>query len=219
MRERLTQERDRHNHRQTQLHQLLSKVQQWLMELRGVSLEPAPPVNVALQPNELLSTAIANVRNEIQALHQHLAAVKVAPLPIEDQEKLAEAYVVKSILAARPTVAVVGDKLRVTFRDSVVGSTDDVLALLCWCCPEQVWKALMRQIKDQPVRADAMSAEERSRRVAELTVQLDELEHYEEALVQRAAGDGLEVLRRPDAAPAAVLGVTVVAKAQQAQVA
>ena len=44
------------------------------------------------------------------------------------------------------------------------------------------------------------------------------IEAREEALIMRAAGDGLDVLRRPDASPAAVLGV-VVAKAQAQQVA
>jgi hypothetical protein len=51
------------------------------------------------------------------------------------------------------------------------------------------------------------------RRVAELEMQLHELEQREEALIMRAHEDGLDVLRRPDASPAAVPGV-VVAKAQ-----
>jgi hypothetical protein len=212
MRDRLTSERDRHNHRHAQISQLVHRLNQWLMELRGVALVSTSPVDVALEPNETLSTAIVNVRAEIARLRQHLAAVRTAPLPIEDQEQLAEAYVVRALAAARPTVAVVGDQMRVTFRDSVVAGTDDVLALLCWCCPEQVWKALTRSIREQPVRADAMSAEERTRRVTELEAQLSALEHREEALVLRAAGDGLEVLRRPDASPAAVLGVVVVAR-------
>jgi hypothetical protein len=47
---------------------------------------------------------------------------------------------------------------------------------------------------------------------------LCELQQREEALITRAADDGLDVLRRPDAAPAAVLGV-VVARAPAPQVA
>jgi hypothetical protein len=35
------------------------------------------------------------------------------------------------------------------------------------------------------------------------------LERREEALIMRAADDGVEVLRRPDASPAAVLGVAI----------
>jgi len=54
-------------------------------------------------------------------------------------------------------------------------------------------------------------------RFAELEAALDKFERAEESLIMRAHEDGLDVLRRPDAAPAAVLGVVVV-KAQ-AQVA
>jgi hypothetical protein len=215
MRDRLAAERDRHNHRHAQISQLVHRLNQWLVELRGVVLVQAPTVDINLH-GETLHHAIEAVRAEIRTLRQHLAAVRTAPLPIEDQEQLAEAYVVRMLSAARPTVAVVGDQLRVTFRDSVVGGTDDVLALLCWCCPEQVWKALTRSIREQPVRADAMSAEQRLARAAEIEAQLSDLEHREEALVLRAAGDGLEVLRRPDASPAAVLAVQVVARQTEA---
>jgi hypothetical protein len=49
MLEALANERNKHNHRFGQLSQLLSKVQQWLMELpQSVTLESAPPVDVTL---------------------------------------------------------------------------------------------------------------------------------------------------------------------------
>jgi hypothetical protein len=212
MRDRLIHERDRHNHRHQQLGLLVNKVNQWVMENR-MPLAPAPHINVELQPNELLSTAIANVRNEIQVLHQHLAAVKVAPLPLEDQQQLAEAYVARLVATAGPQqINFHGDKLSLRWRDDIVASKEDALALFAWGAPDQVYAALVRAIKAQPVRSDAMSAEARTRRVAELEAELQALEYREEALVLRAAGDGLEVLRRPDAAPAAVLGVQVVAR-------
>jgi hypothetical protein len=56
---------------------------------------------------------------------------------------------------------------------------------------------------------------ERLRLAAEAEAQLLELEQLEESLIMRAAGDGLEVLRRVDASPACVLRVMLV----QAQVA
>jgi hypothetical protein len=48
--------------------------------------------------------------------------------------------------------------------------------------------------------------------------ELLDLQQREEALIMRAAGDGLEILRRVDADPRAVLGV-MIAKEVQAQVA
>jgi hypothetical protein len=206
----LTAERDKHNERHRALSLLINKINQWVMEQRR-PLQLAPAFDgVKLKRDETLHDALTKVRGQITALHQHIAAIKSSPLPLADQEQLCEAFVVRQLAAARPTVAVLrDDQLRVTFRDSVVGSTDDVLALLCWCAPEQVYKALLRAIHEQPSRSDAMPAAERVRRVAELEAQLLQLELYEEALILRAHGDGLEVLRRPDAAPAAVLGVVI----------
>jgi hypothetical protein len=215
---RLLQERDKHSFKFNQLSQLFFKIQQWLTELRlppGSTLEPAPLADIELN-GEKLSTVLEATRSEIQALRQHLVAVKAAPLPLEDQQKLAEDYVVQMLSAARPTVAVVRDQLRVTFRDSVIASTDDAIALLAWAAPDALYAALVRAMKAQPVRADAMSAEERIRRTDELSAQLLELEQREEALVLFAASDGIEIMRRPDADPRCVLGVVIRAKMTEA---
>jgi hypothetical protein len=206
----LTQERDKHAERHRALSLLVNRCNQFVMEERR-PLQLAPAVDgIRLKRDETLHDALSRVREQIAAMQQHIAAVKSSPLPLADQEQLCEAYVVRQLAAARPAVAVLrDDQLRVTFRDSVVGSTDDVLALLCWCAPEQVYKSLVRAIHEQPARADAMPAAERVRRTAELEAQLLELELLEESIIIRAHGDGLDVLRRPDAAPAAVLGVVL----------
>jgi hypothetical protein len=206
---RLLAERDKFNFKFQQLSQLVHRLNQWLTELRGVTLEPSPPVSVSLKKGQTLSSALEAVRSEVQALRQHLAAVKVSPLPITDQEKLAESYVIQLLNTARPTVAVVRDQLRITWRDSVIASIDDLIPVLAFVAPDALYAALVRSIKQQPVRADAMPAEERMQRVAELETQLERLEQREESLILRAHGDGLDVLRRPDASPAAVLGVVL----------
>jgi hypothetical protein len=211
---RLTAERDRHNDRFRQLSLLVNRVNQWIVEQR-LPLEPAPAVAaVKLMPDETLGEALGKARDEIAALKQHLAAVKLAPLPPEDQQQLAEAYVARLVTTAGPQVNFHGDRLTLRWRDDIVTSKEDALALFAWAAPDQVYAALTRSIKEQPVRADAMPAAERKRRVAEIEAELLRLEVFEEALIARAAGDGLEVLRRPDASPAAVLGVVVVAKAR-----
>jgi hypothetical protein len=56
--------------------------------------------------------------------------------------------------------------------------------------------------------------------VAELEGQLLALERREEALIERAASDGVEVLRRPNgASPLAVLGIMITTEGQAQQVA
>jgi hypothetical protein len=216
----LLRERDKHQDRFRQLSLLVNRLNEWVMQVRvGAVLEPVQVVNIRLKPNEPLTAALAKVRNQIRDTREQLGVVKSAPLPSEDQAKAAAAFVVKLARQARPTVAVMrDDTLRVAFRDSVIASTDDALALACWLDPESVLSALTRELEAMPRPIDPMSASERLQKVAELEKTLASLEFHEEALIQHAAGDGLDVLRRPDASPSAVLGITI-AKAQAAQVA
>jgi hypothetical protein len=62
----------------------------------------------------------------------------------------------------------------------------------------------------------AMSAAEQSKRAAELAEQLLELERQEETLIDAALAEGVDIMRRADADPAAVLGVSIVAAKQKA---
>jgi hypothetical protein len=215
--DRLAAEADRLAARHRRLSALVHHINQWWMELRGVVLESAPAIAIKLKDGQTLVEAIEATRGEIAALNAQLATVRRAPLPAGDQRQLAEAFVARQASMARPSVAVVGDQVRVAFRDSVVGATDDVLALACWIQPEAVLTALTREIEQMPTPINPLPANERKARVAELEQQSLELERREEALIMRAAGDGVELLRRPDAAPAAVLGVVIVAKAAAPQ--
>jgi hypothetical protein len=91
--------------------------------------------------------------------------------------------------------------------------------MLCWLAPASVLSALKREIEAAGAPVNAMPAAERIKRISELEAQLLALERREEVLVSCAAADGTEVLRRPDANPMAVLGIVVVAKEAQQQVA
>jgi hypothetical protein len=58
----------------------------------------------------------------------------------------------------------------------------------------------------------AMSAAEQSKRAAELAEQLLELERQEKTLIDAALAEGVDIMRRADADPRAVLGVSIAAK-------
>jgi hypothetical protein len=213
MRQRLADERNKHNHRFAQLSQLISRVQQWIVQQRAdVALASVPLVPADLGAGETPSAAIATVRDEIAALGQQLATVRRAPLPLAEKRKLVDDYVVRLIRQGRPSVTVVNGALRVTFRGDMAAA-EDVLALLAWGRSGLVCDALDREVEKLPEHADPMPTAERLARVAEIEGQMLDLERREEALVLRAAGDGLEVLRRPDASPLAVLGVMIAAAA------
>jgi hypothetical protein len=209
--ERLARDRDRFAEKHRALSMVVSRSNQFVMEHRFVSLESAPPAPVELKPGETVSAAIANVRMEIADLGRALAKVKLAPLPVGDRQELVDQYVVELIRRGRPHVSVQRDRLKVECRGDMFVA-EDVLALLAWAAPEPLARSLDREVAalPLPLQVDAMPANERIQRVAEIEEQLLILERREEALIERAAADDLDILRRGDASPLAVLGVVIV---------
>jgi len=180
----------------------------------SVQLEPAPPVEIELKPGETVASALITLRSEIVSLRQRLHSTRYAALPREDQKRMALEFVVAQVRTAAPRFNIVADQVRLSWRDSVIASADDVFALITALAPTVVLEALERQIDAAPERPDALTVDERTQRVAQLESELDAMERREESLVQLAQASGLECPRRPDAAPQAVLGVAIVEAAQ-----
>jgi hypothetical protein len=164
---RLAAERDKHSHKHAQLSQLLSRVQQWIMELRpGTALEMAAVPAVELN-GEKVTDALARVRAEIAAAQRELSAVRRAPLPLDEMRQLAQNHVVGLMRQGAPTVTIQHDELKIAPRGDVF-SVEDSLALLAWAAPEQLYRAIVRELERLPARADALSADQRKQRLAEL---------------------------------------------------
>jgi hypothetical protein len=217
MRERLTVERNRHAERHRQLSMLVSKLNQWNMELRlpaGTVLEPAPASDITLKPGDSLSAALATVRDEIAGVQRELAAVRAAPLRKSSQQEAVRTYLARLAQQARPKIGFdARGNARVAWTEDLVTSKDDLLGLLALISgPEQLSAAFARELELEPERADAVTPLERDQRLAALAASLLSFERREEELIARAAAEGVEVLRRPDADPRAVLTVAVVAK-------
>jgi hypothetical protein len=123
LRNKLASEQAKQNRRQAALHQLLSHLNQWIMELPAKAvLVSADAATVELKNGVKLGQAIELLRDQIKAQRQHLEAVKRAPLPLTDQKALATDYVVKLMNQARPTVNVVADQLRVGLRGDIASA-------------------------------------------------------------------------------------------------
>ena len=218
LRERLGAERDRHAERHRQLSILVSRVNQWTVELRlppGTTLEPTQTVNVELKPGETVSTVLAAVRAEIAAVQRELAQVRSAPLRKSSQQEAVGAYLVRLVQRVRPKIGFdVRGNARVMWAEDMVAGKDDVLGLLAFALgPQQLLAAFTRELELEPERADALTPTERENRLSELSASLLSLERREAALL-----DGVDnILPRPDMDPRAFLGVAV-AQAQ-AQVA
>jgi hypothetical protein len=212
----LTKERDRHSERHRRLSLLINKINEFVMKLpASATLEPMVITDIDLKKGETLQQALERVRAEITAINGRLGVVRRAPLPAFDQKKLAEEFVERLARLPGPTVGVVNDTLRVGWRDSVVGSTDEVLAVLAWAAPELVRAALIRSIDAQPVPIAPMHAGERRELVAKLEGLLKQHEIVEECLVQKMYAAGLvDTMRRVDIVNLGVVLGIAIAKMQ-----
>ena len=205
LRERLAVEREKHAERHRVLSLLVSRCNQFLFELRGnVALESAPVVEIKLKASETVVAALAAAREEIATTQRELVQVRKAPLCRSSQEEAIRAHLAR--LVQRPKIGfdARGGALVTWVED--MATMDGVLGLLAFVLgPEQVSAAFSRDL--EPESPAAVTPLERE---TELSVSLLALERTEEALILRAAGEGIELSRRGDASPVAVLGVVVV---------
>jgi hypothetical protein len=204
LRERLVVERDKHAERHRVLSMLVSRVNQFCVELRGnVALECAPAVEIKLKASETVVAALAATRAQIAGVQRELAAVRKAPLCRSSQEEAIRAHLAR--LVQRPKIGfdARGGALVTWVED--MATMDGVLGLLAFVLPEQVSAAFAHDL--EPESPGAVSPLEREKRISELSVSLLALERTEEALIERAASEGIELARRGDASPVAVLGV------------
>jgi hypothetical protein len=178
------------------------------LRLRPGEFVKSVTVHATLAKGQTAAEAIGKLRVEMLALAQDLAKVRHAPLPIADQVAAAEKYVAQRAAYSGPRIGVQRDQLQLSWQDDVIGSKQDMLAVLCWLAPTSVVTALKREIETQPSPSNAMPAADRIAKVQELEAQLLDLERREASLLDKADN----VLPRPDMSPMAFLGVEIAAQ-------
>jgi hypothetical protein len=215
LRDRLAAQVSLQTQRNSQLHRLLSSVNQYLFQLRLRPGEVLAPVTVpvTLAKGETPAQAIGKLRLEMLSITQELAKVRAAPLPIADQIGAAEEYIAGRSLVGMPKIGFVRDRLQLSWSDDIITSKSDVFALLCALFPKSISDALRREIEARPAQANAMPAADRIKRVAELEASLLALERREAALLDDT------ILPRFDMDPRAYLGIEITTEARAQQVA
>jgi hypothetical protein len=209
---RLTAVRQQQNVRYQQLSALAGNILNWLTALpRSVELVAAPAVSAKPLKNETLTKALARIRAEIDSTRLVLRNVEAAPLPKADLKAKAREQVEALAAKGKPTLNTDRGTLTIAFTDpnSFGPSPQAPAALLAWLHADTMVARLEVEIDALPEPALAISALEKQRRIADLMGSIEVLERTEEALIARAAIDGVEVLRRRNADPRAVLGVMV----------
>jgi hypothetical protein len=208
---RLQSVRQAQNLRHQELAALATAIQDWLRSLpRGLVLEMAPAISEKPLKGETVAQAIKRVRDEIGQARLMLRQIEAAPLPKDELKAIARYQIEDLAERGKPTINTDRHALSVNFLNSKAYAADPYtpVYLMAWLHKEAVIKKVEAQIDAAPEPAMTLSDQERDRRLEEGKGSLDRLERFEELLIERAITEGSDVLRRADASPRAVLGVT-----------
>lgn len=195
-----------------------------------IEITMAEPVALkAPKMGDKLLGEIASIRSTIATLLADRRDVMMAPLPTADAKDLIKAWVADQAKKARPQVYRLLDgsseiNFPVTTRAKAdltvimeggkgfgiasggVGVTDPV-SFQCWIDPAAVVAALARDLAEIADDSRAITKEERELLEQEISAKILHAERTEETMVEAALAEHLEVYRRPDADPRAILGL------------
>ena len=156
--------------------------------------------------------SVEGIREAIRQLEAERAAVANAPVPIGEAREAVEQTVDRLAAAAQyasvPVVLAAAERGQVGHVDlhardvgSTFGFFADILRPALRDCLVAAVEAHYRDL------APGLPADERAQRLAELDHQLLELSRHEESMITELSTLGLDVSRRGDADPRAVLGL------------
>jgi hypothetical protein len=159
------------------------------------------------------TASITEIRETIATLKAEREAVRSAPVPLTEalpqiDKMLAYwAHDGQSGGVGRIAVAAMQGQLPNVELHSPRATVADTLALLVPLLQTHLRDAFFAELEAHYAESPpGLPADERRRRLAELDAEIARLEVLEEEAIQAAASGGLEIARRPDASPAALLG-------------
>ena len=206
-------------HAWQQQEELVTRVRAWLNELpRGTQLETVsmPLINLNGTP----AVVIGGLRTQIANLVSEHRSIKLAPAPLDDAKRQVRELVAMLGTKGKPVIRTQFGELHVHGwqSDEQYGPTfyDATISTLCWLMPDTVIARLDEAIEALPHSTDALPMSERGSRLAEIEAQIFNLEIQEEAVIERAAKDGIVIERRFDQSPASILGVQIAPRARVA---
>lgn len=184
-----------------------------------ISVEAAKPIKAKLAKGTTLNEGVAALRERIKALNSERMLVQQAPLPTADVKKMASDYIAGLQKRGAPRITVNGEEFSIAFEATVPGAhvaKPDVAAIFAWFSGRQLVERLHDAIDAMPRPPKAMTAKAKSERLLQIGAGLAVLENEEEALIEMSEVEGPAIMRRPDADPAAVLGIILRRKATAA---
>jgi hypothetical protein len=219
--ERLSRARQRHqelSETYSANSKILNRCERYLTALpRGeeISLDETPPANP--DEGEDYPDAIEYVREAISETQVKAKEVLRAPVTAADAKKAARQQISQLAEMGRPRVTQLlarGGKiewpvlsLHGVKTDGYIPQVTDVTALVAWFTKDKLIERIEKEI-DAQNDGDGLSADDRKFKLMELAETKLALEREEESLITQADEKGIEIARRPDADPRAVLGLS-----------
>jgi hypothetical protein len=222
--DRVSAERDARSALSSPLTALAQRLANYIASLPvGTKIAPHP-VSISRR-KEPAADIVARARKEIAAIKDQIAAIEIAPRPVDESISAAVAEIdelaqrgvidVEGLVAGDTKLAWPETDLSVMARDAqgmpvaVHGSMIDVPAILAALFRDRLVQTVTASIREAAADDDAAAVPTAKRRpmIAKLHAQRLEWEFEEEAAVTAAAATGLAIDRRSDADPRSVLEI------------
>jgi hypothetical protein len=169
--------------------------------------------------------SVERLRRRIRELKSDLDQVRCAPYPASEAKQLVRAQIDQLAMRGAPTLFDVIDRRgdikwpELTTRSMsisvgtepaqmVITTTPDTLAILAWLHLDALIAGLDREIEASSQDDQALTDEQRTKKSAQILSDILATEREEEALIEQMETSGAVFLRRVDADPRAVLGLS-----------
>lgn len=206
-----------HAERHWLLSAILTSIKGWIDQLPPhVQLEETKAIAPKPLNGQTIAEQLVDVRAKLMALDGELFEVRRAPAPRDEAKAFIKKYVADLVERGKPVIRLATGDVAINFGgesqfDTATG-INRILAVAAWFDPENMVKRLEAELARMPERDDALSREERAKRIAKLQREIDQQQRLEEAIIERAEAEGVQVSRRPTASPAAILGVRIASR-------
>jgi hypothetical protein len=196
-------------------HSVCRYLQQFSSETKLIAEEPSP---AKLRKGESFSDAVVRLRGALDDIYRDVIETKSAPIPPEKAKQIAANYVSKLAAEGRPDISMFlqrGGGLRWSNQqvpglnvDGLIPQFAKALPVIAWMHEGALVEAIHREIDSAAKSELSLNDEDRSLRLIELANAQLKLEREEEGFICQAAEAGIEIARRKNADPRAVLGLS-----------
>lgn len=215
--------RERYERTKTLIANLEIFIKHYIEALREPVAEYIRPSRTRLLPEGVSAQQqVAAVQQKIIECRTQIMAIEHAPMPRKDQVAVVERWVDRFLANTKPRLTVIKGELRMVFNGIATDRLDtashmQIVAIAAFFAGVDRDTVVNRMVDMLPEPSGtAISMKDREQQIADLRDRMLHLERDEEATIARAAQDGIHILRRPDASPEAVLGLSIGRKARAA---